>query len=481
MKVEKVFATIKEDKNSPVHAQLQEAIELSKGKGVGYDLLLSTIKNYCGEPILSVSVSVKAKAKAQAQRLRLLSLKGKNPLSGVPNSKTLAKALAAAQKQRLRILSIKITEEAGKVELIKLSEINIDKKLFQNRDESFSAESVTRIIDAVDNGTFQWEVLDPILLWERPRDKKLFVLSGHSRTESFIALSDRKEVYKGQKFDRIPAKIIKGIAQSEAVKIALDSNTLATKETDLERAKYYRGLRQKGVSAQDVEAYIRKNEGKNAKLISNLSYLSPTGFISDAIRQFSKGEVTSKTNLQIISDWTGEAMKRNPEFTLSHENEISRWLLEGGYGTKTSQFSNKLKFLDRLHKAKVKKYEFGVFKANEPLNVKNLVSKNHIELAYEQELSTAKDEVFQAEKDLKKKAEEAYEAVKQGKITIEKAEKVVNDYAVKYSAVKSLLNKLASKREMVITSFQAQTALFGVEFNEIVFNKEFKKKLKTLK
>ena len=74
------------------------------------------------------------------------------------------------------------------VYLVDIKEIGFDRKLFQNREEEYSEESVQRIIQAVQEGAFKFEVFDPILLWKRP-DGRLIVLSGHSRTEAFSRLA----------------------------------------------------------------------------------------------------------------------------------------------------------------------------------------------------------------------------------------------------------------------------------------------------
>lgn len=127
-------------------------------------------------------------------------------------------------------------------------------KRFQNRESDFSTRSVTNIIEAVKDGSFRWSNLDPIILWqpnraveelkvfekERPR---YYVLSGHSRLEAFRRLYDMQATAQGRDFGYIPAKIEVGISFEETQKIALNSNTLSTKETDIERAAYYRTLR----------------------------------------------------------------------------------------------------------------------------------------------------------------------------------------------------------------------------------------------
>ena len=140
------------------------------------------------------------------------------------------------------------------VNLVPLGKIQFARELFQNREEEYSEETVQRIIEAVQTGNFRFEVFDPVLLWRNPKGQ-LIVLSGHSRTEAFNRLS----AMGMSDFDRIPAKIIE-VSKEEARRIALESNTLSTRETDAERAGYYRMLRDQGADGADVDQQARKNE-----------------------------------------------------------------------------------------------------------------------------------------------------------------------------------------------------------------------------
>lgn len=100
--------------------------------------------------------------------------------------------------------------DAGGVILVPIFDLNFDTKNFQNRQDEFSETSVNRIVDAVDDGEFNWAVFDPITVWKNPQDGKLYVLSGHSRSEAFKRLAMAGKSAQGKKFDRIPAKVFEG-------------------------------------------------------------------------------------------------------------------------------------------------------------------------------------------------------------------------------------------------------------------------------
>ena len=51
------------------------------------------------------------------------------------------------------------------IDWVPLSDIYTDERNFQNRADKYSAKSVRSIINAVDNGSFNWFAFDPITLW----------------------------------------------------------------------------------------------------------------------------------------------------------------------------------------------------------------------------------------------------------------------------------------------------------------------------
>ncbi len=372
---------------------------------------------------------------------------------------TLAKAKAAAQKQRIRILAMSGIDTPPQnvgVSMVPIESIFTDKALFQNREADFSEESVGRILRAVENGSFRMEVFDPVLLWKKPADGRLYILSGHSRTEAFrrLAKSDKR-------FKSIPAKTI-SVAENEAKKIARESNTLSTRESDLERGAYYRNLRKEGTEEKELIALSRQNEGKNGIHILNLSYLSPRGYAVGRLKSLDEAGEGQKTNMAIIADWTGQARRTFPPLTDEHENEISEYLFLGGYGTKPHQFSSRQKFMDRLRVVVLRATEFGQFRHDKPLNLKNAAATGTQEAQFNARYNALLKEVADAELTFKEKSLYAFTQLREGKTTQERADALVAQYGASWSAAKLKLNALVADRDKYLQSDKAQTQLFGL-------------------
>jgi len=311
-----------------------------------------------------------------------------------------------------REVTLFISKEKGgkagsKVDVVdvQLEEIFINESWFQNRASAFSSRSVENIMDAVDEQKFKWVNFDPIILWLNPADGKLYILSGHSRTEAFHQLCRQAKLAEGKGFCAIPAKIIEGISLEEAQRIAMESNTLSTKETDLERAAYFRRIRnQEQLTFQQLKAMATRSEGRNANTIIAFSYLAPTGKAWNALEALENGQETSRTVINNVARWIGNARAKYPQLTDRHENELYDWLvLHKGYGTSQGQLNSELDFLNRLHSIINRRTEFGVFDQERPLNVMNTLSKSPTEATYDAQLAAAKADVSRLEKELKEK------------------------------------------------------------------------------
>lgn len=283
------------------------------------------------------------------------------------------------------------------VYLIPVRDISFDRALFQNRDSEYSEESVNRIIEAVNNGSFKWEVFDPILLWKN--GKKLIVLSGHSRTEAFTLLAQM-----GNKdFKKIPAKIIEA-TRAEARKIALESNTLSTNETDTERANYYRQLReQEGLPPKSVEQAAKKNEGKDANRILNYSFLNRNGKALFALKALEGKDDTSNLNIKSVANWIGAARRRYPQLSNLHEDELYTWLIGGAYGRQYTRLED---FLNKVYITIQQRTQFGKFDQDKALNIQNLGMQSHGEQQYNAMRSELLINVRRMEKDYKEKIKE---------------------------------------------------------------------------
>jgi hypothetical protein len=289
---------------------------------------------------------------------------------------------------------------------VPLDEVNVNHKWFQNRTAPYSVRSVDNIVNAVDMGSFKWVNFDPITLYKNKKGE-YFILSGHSRTESFKRLCEVNAEYKGRSFCKIPAKIIEGITLAEAQKIARESNTLSTPETDLERTEYYRKLRMdEQLSDQELMQAAKRTEGRNANFIIALSFLSPTGKTWNALQSMENADETSYNNLKNISRWIGNAKRQYAELlNTSHENEIYDWLvIHKGYGTAKNQISNEREFKDRLYSIINRSLEFG--QLNKPLNIMRYISKSPTEKEYDHQVDEANKNIKYLEIEIKNKTSE---------------------------------------------------------------------------
>jgi len=278
---------------------------------------------------------------------------------------------------------------------VRVHSIQLYLKAFQNRETEYSAESVKRIKDAVNSGTFRIEEFDPVLLWKKPGDGNYYMLSGHSRLQAFRELCS-----EGKKnFCSIPSKIIT-VPQAEAEEIALRSNTLSTKETDTERAMYYRKQIMLGKPYGAILDVARKSEGNNAIRILSYAYLNPDGKTFTALKALEGGEPGSQMIIKSIAQWIGEARMKFPMLTNQHENEVYDWLINGAYG---KQFKKKQDFLAKLATVINNRTTFGNFDAANPLNLINAASKSFAEKQLDEMLLEKKMQIQALQKSINTK------------------------------------------------------------------------------
>lgn len=343
---------------------------------------------------------------------------------------------------------------------IPLHLVNVAKDLFQNRKKDYSARSVENIVNAVKNGTFRWENFDPVILWEEPVTGKFYILSGHSRTEAFRRLAAEGAVYDGRPFDYIPAKISR-VSLEEAKEIAKKSNTLSTKETDTERAAYYREKREAGASEKELRDEAKVTEGKDADKILSLSFLNPSGRVIAALESTDEADQTTKNTVQTVAAWIGSARRSFPALTDEHENELFDWLIYGGgYGTRPGQISNADTFREKVGTLVMRNTEFGEFKADRPLNPRNLQKRGPYELEYEQQMKEAQRALI----DLKKRAADVYAAeAAQSSLFGLGSEKASVKTVIKNRLAEHLAACAASVLEMIRLGIPMDTALNTVK------------------
>lgn len=284
-----------------------------------------------------------------------------------------------------------------------VADLSTDHKRFQNRDKEFSEESVQSIVNAVKEGKFDINEFDPIRVWKDPKDGKIYVLSGHSRTEAFKRLGDM--LAKGEipaaaldnladqgitDFENIPAIDVSNKSEKDAIEFATErSNTLSTKETVLDRAKLIGDKRRAGTS----ESSLRKDLKATTQEIL-FSYLKPQGQTWDAVKAIQKAETEGNTRrVMQIGEFIGEARKRFPELNDSHENELFKYLTDGS-GTK---ITTRADFISRLDNV----VNNIAFKADtsQPLNLENRVQKGFNESVISEEIQAVENRIKALERE----------------------------------------------------------------------------------
>lgn len=336
---------------------------------------------------------------------------------------------------------------------VPIDQILINTKLFQGRQKEYSERSVENIVNDVRAGKFLWENLDPITLW-KDSNGKLFLLSGHSRLEAFRRLQATGETSGGKGFGRIPAKIMNNVPVDIAKKVALESNTLSTKETDIERATYYRKLRQEGAQEKTIRETIQKNEGKNWNNIYSFTFLSPNGATWQTLRQFGEGEDNSATIAKSLARWIGQARRQFPTLTNEHEAELYAWLFEdSGYGAGPRQVNSEGKFLE-----KVQEFTFGL-DPSQPLNIKGKMQRTPVQMQYDEQVQAAEKEVTEAQRELNSEIRRLAQAGADKKTV----QQLTIGLETRLRNARVDLQKLLSKRQEILEYAQNEPRLFGIK------------------
>lgn len=342
--------------------------------------------------------------------------------------------------------------------LFPVNQLSTDTARFQGRKSQFSEDSVNRIIEAVNNGTFSWAAFDPITIW-LDNNGKYYVLSGHSRKQAFNQLANAGAMVDGKGFAKIPAKLFKG-NEAEAIEYALKSNTLSTKESDTERALYYYNLRTKGTPEKDIKAEAKANEGRNANQVYAYSFLNPQGAVIAALEALERGDITSKGNLANIAAWTGSIRSAYPDLTNAHETEIYEWLKNEGYGTKTGQVSNLRDFNDLMRRVIERNTEFGTFKADQPLNI---AAKRFVGDREAEALKNIQDAEAVLEAAKKAEIEARRKAAASNDLTDDERTRYINKYVLQTNNAQRLVLEAKQQLDKYRAADNSQQALFGVD------------------
>jgi len=384
----------------------------------------------------------------------------------------LLKAEAMAEAKLLRLQQNKPVKASSSVRAMvtdmDVKNVFTDEKRFQNRKNAFSEDSKDRIINAVYNGTFDWAKFDAVIVWRDPKKMRFFVLSGHSRLEAFKELSKMRDYAE---FAEIPVKIFKG-TENDAINLALTSNTLSTKETDTERATYWANRRARceingGLGATTdcerlIENEVREAEGKNANFILNLSFLNPDGYLFDSLHRLGAERDNDNTNvLRTISNWIGEARRKNKGISDIQETEIAKFLMNGGYGSKSHQFKNKTKFNERLQYS-FDKWEHNGADPSKPLNLANTLSKSSFEKEFDIRLENAKLELAEATALHEEKYNKFLQALIDNEISQERMDQLMQPLVLAVRTASQKVKQTLEQKGEVQKASRAQTSLFGM-------------------
>jgi hypothetical protein len=358
----------------------------------------------------------------------------------------------ATERNIIKQVSPNAHYECAEAFLIPLEQVYTDTDKFQQRETEYSQDSVNKIISAVKNGTFQWAVLDPILLWKSPSDK-LFVLSGHSRYHAFLQLAKAGITYNNRDFTRIPARML-SVPEDEAVRIALMSNTLSTPETPMERATFYRKLLQ-NTPYKEVAELAERYEAKNATTVLAFAYLNPNGMVMQMIRSTQNADAPTRKLAETVAQYIGEARRRHPYLNNLHEKEMWDFMqtTEGQKAIKT-----KGEFLSAITKAVEKNTEFGQFNPEKPLNLLRTQYRPPAVQEYEKQLSDLKRQIDKAiqqrDQEFKRYLALGYKA--------QEINPVLKNYDAEISHLRRQYGELYQKRGIINREAEKQASIFGI-------------------
>lgn len=262
--------------------------------------------------------------------------------------------------------SVALIESATDVVNLPISEISVDEKRFQNRDE-LDKDIVKSISENFDENQF-----DPIVVWKQ--GDKTFVLAGHHRFEG--AKQAGKTSVKVRYFNGTEAQAIEFAKEK--------SNANRTMESPVERAKIYRDKLERGESKKSVEELAKQNEGKNASFYLNIAALNPNGMAIQTYNSFkNSADKVAQREIERLLDWIGEVRKAYPELTDQHEQELFEFLFNKESSkriTTKSDFKQKITTI-------VGTLDFD---ATKPLNIARFKYKTEGESLYEKEVGALK-------------------------------------------------------------------------------------------
>lgn len=279
---------------------------------------------------------------------------------------------------------------------IPFSDLAVDPGRFQvqggeRQQLGYAEESADRVAREFDE-----QQLDPLRVWQDPKDGKWYVLAGHSRHEGIrrrIEAGDLPADYQ------VPVHVFEGTAE-EAAAFGRTENEKGTATAPSERAAHIREFRSAAETKKAVDEEARRLYGKDAKLVVDLSYLSPRGRAMQALAQFQGTSTRDADSALRMAQWIGAARRRFPDLTDSHEGELFDFLQKRyGKDAFTSTQSGWVEYVDGVIARRTSLFDGG-FDPSQPLNIENIASKTQQERTNEEQIRAATKELADAKKAL---------------------------------------------------------------------------------
>jgi hypothetical protein len=277
---------------------------------------------------------------------------------------------------------------------VPLNDVYTDEERFQPRGGAFSEETARRIVDDYDPS-----LMDPIDVWPDPeQDGRLYVLAGHSRLEGF----------RRRGADTIPAVVKSDMTEQQAIRYALVENDKGTNLTNAERAGVVRRMREAGEfdTMKAQRKFAQNLYDRNAKVVFDLSWLSPQGKSLDVLTRLEGAQGTDYREAETMAQWVGKLMRlHRDDFTRQHEDEMFNYLLDN-YKDQGRGFSAFPGFRQYVEEAKNRAGPMGSFSSDDRLNLKQVRPQSQQERAIDRQVEEARQEVRDAKERLDDRREE---------------------------------------------------------------------------
>jgi hypothetical protein len=243
----------------------------------------------------------------------------------------------------------------SKVFELKRTSIALDPNRFQNRQGSFSQETVDKILrEGYDKSQ------DPIVVWKDPATGLNYLLSGHSRYEGAAQLVKGG---KGKGLETLPVKEFFGTFEQAQDFALVEANRSGTDEGLKSDVQAYRRAKEQGKDKGYMLSVFKTAD--RVSTLDALAHLNPIGRFMEILGEPSE---RSFPFLARNAAWVGQIRRSFPTLTNSHEAELFEYL----YSQKKGAFfsTRKEDFFADVDR-KVSRFDFDPKK---PLNMRNLVS-----------------------------------------------------------------------------------------------------------